>query len=789
MALRQVTLRLLSLLTSARSDIKAEFIKTQADEAMRSANYGVAEALCVVGVNVGRNAHLVPRYSECFTLRQAGSRDAKLLSNRSLARLKCQRFAAARDDALLASQLEPTWPKAWLRLGAALSGIGDLPGAAEALACAVRLDPAAREPKTVLAAALRRCTREHLAELLLKLLDQAVSSGLLAPAECLSVSRETQGEAIFRHLLFHMRDKPSPGDYYEWLPNWLALGWSAGMAYLHRAALSVQAKCFAQAAADATSALEFFGSNERAAQEPVLWTMLVDQPGTLSPFRKARVVPLAWAWMLRGDAFAADDGVASRDWYGAAACYVQALDADFSNPEAASRLAGAASELSVGDMAVLMDAVYARRGAGWQPQNIGDGSHVCTLTLVYKRASRSGCNGAQRAALRASLAAAADISMSRVFLERVIPQPGNKGGLTITAQLCFGELGARCATFADHAPKQPASVFAIPGLGEPDARCTRAVCSQQPTPLPETAQPELAGESVLGKVLRGRIGKMGTSLARPTSQLALPYAAYRLVRADGQRVERADKHPFQLSRVFYTARDRPSHETWAELVDGTCRWRQSASEVRVRVLRVPPSARGGELDVSIGMRSLRVALRAGGGVLLHGELERACIPDESVWSIDGADGLVITLRKLNVELAASGGDDHASTWWPKLFTSHTEICWDDYEKDYSDLPPASMVAHVTIEHRESLAHQIESSHRRTRDVHTGRDEARRRARQERLHVLRGNPATSWVVLNRLNPAADIFGPLPSTRESVLLDVVRSQAAKKQADVLASCITR
>lgn len=30
---------------------------------------------------------------------------------------------------------------------------------------------------------------------------------------------------------------------------------------------------------------------------------------------------------------------------------------------------------------------------------------------------------------------------------------------------------------------------------------------------------------------------------------------------------------------------------------------------------------------------------------------------------------------------------HSEMWWPRLFTSHGEIAWDDYEKDYSDLPP------------------------------------------------------------------------------------------------------
>ena len=32
-------------------------------------------------------------------------------------------------------------------------------------------------------------------------------------------------------------------------------------------------------------------------------------------------------------------------------------------------------------------------------------------------------------------------------------------------------------------------------------------------------------------------------------------------------------------------------------------------------------------------------------------------------------------------------------WWPKLCVHHAEIQWDDYEKDYSDLPEPIMRQH------------------------------------------------------------------------------------------------
>ena len=100
------------------------------------------------------------------------------------------------------------------------------------------------------------------------------------------------------------------------------------------------------------------------------------------------------------------------------------------------------------------------------------------------------------------------------------------------------------------------------------------------------------------------------------------------------------------------------------------------------------------------------------------------VPDESSWTLlspggSGEEGLLVTLAKANVELfaaAAAGsscGKNPAApspslTWWPRLAErvdfpppppprsgdpldlldgdSETAVAWDDYDKDYSDLP-------------------------------------------------------------------------------------------------------
>lgn len=72
---------------------------------------------------------------------------------------------------------------------------------------------------------------------------------------------------------------------------------------------------------------------------------------------------------------------------------------------------------------------------------------------------------------------------------------------------------------------------------------------------------------------------------RPKLELELPYRMYRLVRGDGGALERPEKHPFCMSRVFYDGVERPE-EAWAQLADGSCRWRQTGSEVKVIALKV-----------------------------------------------------------------------------------------------------------------------------------------------------------------------------------------------------------
>ena len=46
--------------------------------------------------------------------------------------------------------------------------------------------------------------------------------------------------------------------------------------------------------------------------------------------------------------------------------------------------------------------------------------------------------------------------------------------------------------------------------------------------------------------------------ARPKLDIEMPYRSYKLVYTNGQPVERVDKHPFCMSRVYYDGKEQPN---------------------------------------------------------------------------------------------------------------------------------------------------------------------------------------------------------------------------------------
>jgi tetratricopeptide (TPR) repeat protein len=279
------------------------------------------------------------RYTQCIALSPGGERDTKLLCNRSLALLKAGRHALSAEDADRACKLSPEWNKAWFRRGAAHAALGDHAAALASYSCGLRLDPDNREVRAAVRATVRRLTREQLAAELLQRLAALQASGALLPPEKEDVSDAERSEAMFRHLYMWMRDKPAPGDYYDYVTLWSEAPWTAGaqrghacalrahccalalpathslsillllvtctgMAYLHRAAMYVRAKCYAQAGCDAAAAAALFESSSSVAAARLpgqpdpnrLVVTHIHKPGTTEPFLRARLDPLAWAW-------------------------------------------------------------------------------------------------------------------------------------------------------------------------------------------------------------------------------------------------------------------------------------------------------------------------------------------------------------------------------------------------------------------------------------------------------------------------------------------------------------
>ena len=59
---------------------------------------------------------------------------------------------------------------------------------------------------------------------------------------------------------------------------------------------------------------------------------------------------------------------------------------------------------------------------------------------------------------------------------------------------------------------------------------------------------------------------------------------------------------------------------------------------------------------------------------------------------------------------------HSEMWWPRLFRHHGEIAWDDYEKDYSDLPREVLLPHRVAEVARDAVKYLEAADKDTRDI-------------------------------------------------------------------------
>ncbi|KFM27326.1 Tetratricopeptide repeat protein 28 [Auxenochlorella protothecoides] len=411
-----------------------------------------------------------------------------------------------------------------------------------------------------------------------------------ATVECVPV--DALHEAAFLVVKQAHHGVPSPGPYYARYLSWLTSGISPPAALIERSRIHAAGRCFLQAAADA--------------EHGVRLLFKADIHG----------IELAQAYACQGAGYLAVQGHADRAPAPAAACFLKALDNDQGLLSVQASLEEAVKDLTKEE---------------------------------YDQASTKALTAGVRQALRAALASAAGLELRRVTLDRVSnPRPDSPYlGVRLEAAVGGNEEAAyQILRLVEGTPAAQEAALesvlsAVSSLGPVDHGASSAdvvdITPRGVQPL-DAGGPDSAGPLV--------------PATPPKMELEVPYRMYRITRIDGSTVDRVDKHPFCMSRVYYDAAEKPE-ELWAELADGSCRWRQTGAEVKVCVLKVPHTLRPRQLSVTLEPYSIKVSNKDTGEVYLEGTLERGIVPEDSVWTHGGGsgeDGTMLYLQKMNLEL-------------------------------------------------------------------------------------------------------------------------------------------
>lgn len=507
-------------------------------------------------------------------------------------------------------------------------------------------------------------------------------------------------EAAFRIIVDEHRGTPAPGLYYTLYRTWLKEGLTPARGYLLRAQINCRAKSYLQARADALASVSYFAKDLQAESS--------DEPRG----NAAVLHEIALAYMCLGEAHMAEKDHPDRDPLGAFKAFSKGTEFDHEHQQLRDMLHHASEELTTEQLDRAAWEVYNEGllpGGVPLPQGVKlrgmrnkgrlrPGERVFRLecSLAFPEAIPSKLATGVRQALRQALATAAGVDAPDVTIEGVRPPRGpDRRFLQVLLHVGIGPAAVEGAKLAK-ALLDPARLPGILGLdviaalGEPDAAQTQAEVT-------DITPAFVVGDGAADPLPRDGPTPADSQLAAPAApkmEIELPYRMYRLVTAEGLPAERVDKHPFCMSRVYYSAAECPG-DTWVEVADGSCRWRQTGSEVRVLALKVPTDLPPRDLDVQIAPFSLNVRNKRTGEVYLEGRLFRGVVPEDCFWTHCGGlgeDGCCITLHKMNLEVLQRHWM-HSEMWWARLFKSHGDIEWDDYEKDYSDLPEEVLARH------------------------------------------------------------------------------------------------
>ncbi|KAI8111066.1 hypothetical protein M9434_004639 [Picochlorum sp. BPE23] len=683
--------------------LKASHLKKRGDSALHEANYKVAKEM----------------YSQAIALSPSNDVEVlkKLFSNRSLTHFRTSKYAEALQDADAALEMAPRWAKGHWRRGTALVGMGRLGDAVDAFAQARTIENS-EECDQKLKEIIRSMHTEALASKLLDLLDKSYQQGALAPP------RQEIADDLLVHegayILINKTQKSarsgsqsgSMGTFGETCYSWTIHGGPSPFeAYIFRSRVSKCCKCFLQAREDATLALS-------EVSKSVQWDKTSD---TIS------VSKAATAYVALGEAFLAESGHPDRDAFRALKALRKAIDCGCDDQNVYDAFQEATESLSKEQVEQAMLEVYAE-GSIMSAQR--EQSRLVGVVVLFPTATPRSMNSYCREMLRWLAAEALNVDKASVALERI--RAAKHGELHVSLSVSIPRLTKEAAELqqdlvAFWASKQGSRDMdlLISHLGEPDLG---SLDVSVVSPGAQSGEEDIHTASQEGTL---------TQPSAPKTELDVPYRHYRLVDSLGNPAKRAQKHAFCMSRVYYN-RAEIQQETWVELGDGSCRWRQSGSEVRIIVLGVPPHLPAKQLEVDIQPYYISIKNRADGSTYLEGKLHRGVIPDSSFWTQlggKGEDGLCITLAKMNLEVLHKHWM-HSEMWWSKLFENHAEIAWDDYEKDYSDLPEEVLERHYVTEAKRDEQKQVERVDEKRRKRLTEADDVRKKNRMLALAALR-----------------------------------------------------
>ncbi len=615
-------------------------------------------------------------------------------------------------------------------------------------------------------------------------------------------------EAAFRLIADSHRGHPPPGPYFSTLLRWKTQGVDPAEAYAVRAAVHYNAKCFLQARKDAQQAIKLLlgklGSQQNFknsnGEEANTDEKVSKSKKAMFSSKEQVLAALAAAYSRLGDAYLAEPKHPDRDPVSAFKSFTRATDYDPVSQELRNKLQQATEELTKEQVERAALEIYnqpAEFGSiggisassnGIIPQSVGElrpGERIYRVeaVLAFPQSTPSKLNSRVREALRKALAISvfvhtSDVSeqesngfkdstsssstnttsgISAVTLEGVFPaRPPTRPALDIAVHVAVGSRLLHANNLVNILQSKDLEKIqnaiggaeVVAALGAPEVNLCRAeLVDITPTYIDATEN---------GSNNSKQEEDSNRQLAvpwKPKLDLEVPYRMYRLVTSTGTAVERTDKHPFAMSRVYYDASEKPE-EVWVELADGSCRWRQTAGEIRIIALKVPADLPPRQLKVDISPYHLKiyriVEETQEDEVYLQGKLHRGVIPEDCFWTHcgrEGDDGCCITLCKMNLEVLQKHWA-HSESWWVRLFQEHQEIAWDDYEKDYSDLPEEVLEKYRKTEAIKDVERSLEGNERHRREVLQERDDLRKRKRQERLHALRTGVLKDWVHLNR-----------------------------------------